>query len=117
MQYVMLTYFDRGVAERFESSTAEEQEAEIARHMEWFQKWGGRVRQGYELAWPRPMAAIRSGDEPLMVDGPYLETTEILGGVLILEADSLEHATSLANEWPSLRHPGCLVEVVPLHQR
>jgi hypothetical protein len=113
----MLTYFDGAIAERFENATLEEQAAEVAEHLEWFKKWGSRVRSGHELAWPRPMAAIRSGEAPVMLDGPYLETKEILGGVLILEADSLETAATIANEWPSLQHAGALVEVVPLHQR
>jgi hypothetical protein len=35
------------------------------------------------------------------VDGPFAETKEHIGGILILEADSLEHAIELM-----ARHPG-----------
>jgi hypothetical protein len=36
-----------------------------------------------------------------ITDGPYAETKEQLGGILILEADDLEHAIRLMS-----RHPG-----------
>lgn len=117
MQYLMFTYFNREIAEDFESSTAEERQADVQSHLDWFATHGARVRAGHELAWPRQTAAIRSGHKPVIVDGPYLETKEILGGVIIIEANSLDHATSIASEWPSLAKPGALVEVVPPHER
>ncbi len=35
-------------------------------------------------------------------DGPYAETREQLGGILILEADDMAHAVALMS-----KHPGC----------
>jgi hypothetical protein len=37
----------------------------------------------------------------VVTDGPYAETKEVLGGILILEAENLEHAIELMS-----RHPG-----------
>ena len=36
-------------------------------------------------------------------DGPYAETKEQIGGILILEADSLEHAVELMSKHPGVR--------------
>ena len=117
MQYLMFTYFNREIAEQFEAATEEERHADVQLHLDWFATHGARLRGGHELAWPRRTAAIRSGEKLVVVDGPYLETKEILGGVIIVEADSLDHATAIAAEWPSLSKPGALVEVVPPHER
>jgi hypothetical protein len=38
-----------------------------------------------------------------VTDGPYAETKEILGGILILEADDLNHAIQLMSKHPGVR--------------
>ena len=35
-----------------------------------------------------------------MTDGPYLELKEVIGSVMILEADSIEEAVEVASSWP-----------------
>jgi hypothetical protein len=52
-----------------------------------------------------------------VTDGPYAETKEQIGGLLLLEADDLNHAVSLMSRHPGLRvgvfeiraidEPGC----------
>jgi hypothetical protein len=45
---------------------------------------------------------IRHGDaEPLVTAGPYAETVEALGGLYILEADTLDDAIELARQIPA----------------
>lgn len=46
-----------------------------------------------------------------LVDGPYAETKEIIGGYMIVEADSLEQAVVIAQESPGVGAPGSSVEV------
>ena len=36
-----------------------------------------------------------TGDEPLLTDGPYLESREYLGGFWVIEADDLDEALAL----------------------
>jgi len=38
-----------------------------------------------------------------VTDGPYAETKELLGGILILEADDLNHAIRLMSKHPGVR--------------
>jgi hypothetical protein len=42
-------------------------------------------------------------------DGPFVETKEIIGGFMIVRAESLEHAVTIAREMPAA--PGSRIEV------
>jgi len=46
------------------------------------------------------------------VDGPFAETKEVLAGFNLVEADSMEHAVRLAQEFPWTQY-GC-IEVRPV---
>jgi len=54
---------------------------------------------------------IRNG-RTTIVDGPFAETKEILGGFNLIEADSIEEAVRIAAEFPWAR-TGC-IEVRPV---
>lgn len=43
------------------------------------------------------------GGKVTATDGPYAETKEYIGGILILEADDLDHAVRLMSEHPGVR--------------
>lgn len=55
----------------------------------------------------------RSGE---VMDGPFVETKETLGGYYILEAESLEAATALARRCPIVEMQGGFVEVRPVER-
>jgi hypothetical protein len=38
-----------------------------------------------------------------VLDGPYAETREQLGGFFLIEAKDMDEATRLASRWPSAR--------------
>jgi hypothetical protein len=58
---------------------------------------GGEALQGAATA-----TTIRHGDaEPLVTAGPYVETVEALGGLYVLEADTLDDAIELARQIPA----------------
>ena len=38
-----------------------------------------------------------------VIDGPYAETKEMLGGILLLEARDLNHAIALLSKHPAMR--------------
>src|SRR4029453_11615193 len=55
------------------------------------------LRGGGALGGAAPPTTIRHGDaEPLVTAGPYAETVEALGGLYVLEADTLDDAIELA---------------------
>jgi len=56
---------------------------------------------------------ISGTDGRFVVDGPFAESKEAVGGYLILQADSLDEAVEIARSMPTLRY-GVGVEVRPI---
>jgi hypothetical protein len=57
---------------------------------------------------------VRDGKE-LVTDGPFAETHEQLGGFILIEAENLDEATSIAAQIPSAK--AGTVEIRPLAER
>ncbi len=67
----------------------------------------GHFTGGEALQGPQTAATIRpSASGPVVTDGPYAETKEQLGGIMILEARDLNHAIQLMSNHPSARMGG-----------
>jgi hypothetical protein len=56
---------------------------------------------------------VRDG-APRVVDGPYAETKEQLGGFFLIEARDMRQAVELASRWPSARIGS--IEVRPIEE-
>src|SRR3954469_10452963 len=50
-----------------------------------------------------------------ITDGPYVETKEQLGGVMVLEASDLNHAIQLMSQLPCMRVGGSM-EIRPINE-
>ena len=57
-------------------------------------------------------ATVRPGDKPFVVDGPFAETKEGLGGFYVVDCASRDEALELAGRVP--RSPGVAVEVLTI---
>lgn len=71
----------------------------------WYERWqpAGKIADGGAELQPRTTArTIRSGADggPVVTDGPYMELKEVVGGVVIIEAGSVEEAVEIAGTWP-----------------
>ncbi len=65
---------------------------------------GGHFLGGEALDSARHAVTLRMKDGSVDVtDGPYAETREILGGILMLEARDLNHAISLMSNHPGVK--------------
>ena len=68
---------------------------EMGRHL--------KILGGDGLRPTRDGAKVKFRDgKPLVVDGPFTETKEIVAGYTLLEADSLETVLKWARKWPPL---------------
>ena len=56
---------------------------------------------------------ISGTDGRFVLDGPFTETKEAVGGYLVLQADSFDEAVEIARANPALRY-GVSVEVRPI---
>ena len=53
------------------------------------------------------------GDETLVTDGPFAETTEALGGYYVFECETIDEACTWAAKIPAARHGA--IEVRPVY--
>ena len=67
----------------------------------------GHFAGGEALQGPESATTLRyKGGKLSITDGPFAETKEYLGGIMILEAADLNHAISLMSKHPSIRMGG-----------
>jgi len=81
--------------------------------MNWFNRLSeqGKVTAGHPLA---PEGKIVSGKNgQFVVDGPFVESKETIGGYFLLNVESAEEAIAIARECPGLAY-GVRVEVRPV---
>lgn len=80
-----------------------------------FQVWLGSLRErGHYVSSHKlrdqvgARLTVRGGE---VVEGPFMETKEAVGGVFIIEAESLEQAMALARDCPTLKIQNGFIEV------
>jgi hypothetical protein len=104
MKYICLGYYDKG---KFDSMTENERNAMFDTCFEYDDylrangHWGGgealqSAETALTLSWKNGKVAT--------TDGPYAETKEQLGGILVLEARDMNHAVQLISQHPALKH-------------
>jgi hypothetical protein len=110
MKFVCLGYLDES---KFASLSEEEGKKMFNECMDYDDELrrGGHFIGGEALDWSRNAVTLQMKNGEVDVrDGPFTETKEVLGGILLLEARDLNHAISLMS-----RHPG--VKVGPFEIR
>jgi hypothetical protein len=112
MKYICLGYYDRG---KFDSMTEGERNAmfdtcfDYDDHLRANGNWaGGEALQSAETA----LTVYWKNGKVATTDGPYAETKEQLGGILILEARDMNHAQQLMAQHPALKF-GSVFEIRP----
>ncbi len=103
MKYVCLGFID-------EAKFAEVSQEEMHKMMEECFAYddelrrGGHFVGGEALDSARKAVTLRMKDGVVQIsDGPYAETKEMLGGILLLEARDMNHAIALMSKHPGVR--------------
>jgi len=103
MKFVCLGYYDE---RRWEAISESEQNAfvdECFAYDDVLRK-GGHFVGGEALETARSAATLRFQNGKVVVtDGPYAETKEQMGGLLLLEAKDLNHAIQLMSNHPGVK--------------
>lgn len=83
---------------------------------EWFAEHAAVMTDaGAELQPVETATTVRHGaDGPVVVDGPFTEAREAVGGFSVIDVPDLDAALALARSWPMLDLPGTSVEVRPM---
>jgi hypothetical protein len=113
MKYICLGYYEK---EKHEAMTEGEKNAmfdtcfEYDDHLRANGHWaGGEALQPKETA----LTLSRKNGKVATTDGPFAETKEQLGGILVLEARDMNHAVQLIAQHPALNY-GSIFEIRPV---
>ena len=103
MKYVCLGFID-------ETKFAQIPQADAQRMMEECFAYDDELRRGGHFVGGEALDSIRSavtlrmkGGEVEVTDGPFAETKETLGGILLLEARDMQHAIALMSKHPGVK--------------
>lgn len=83
---------------------------------QWFTENEGVLDEaGAELQPVTTATTLRHApDGPVVVDGPFTEAREAVGGFSIIDVPDLDAAIAVARSWPMLEFPGTSVELRPM---
>ena len=113
MQYLMMVYLD----EHRWAKLAEDQAVERAMHQELWSWYEERMKRGQITSAGRLRDAATATTvrqvkgRPVVTDGPFAETKEVLGGFHLLECRDRAEAVAIAGTFPALSVEGTTVEV------
>jgi hypothetical protein len=93
--------------------SAEELQEAMDKVVAWFEALNerGKIKAGQPLAAQGRVISGTNGR--FVVDGPFAESKEAVGGYLVLHADDLNEAVEIARSAPTLKY-GITVEVRPI---
>ena len=115
MKYVCLGFFDEAAFALIPQADAQRMMEECFAYDDVLRR-GGHFLGGEALDSARNAVTLRMKDGEVQVtDGPYMETKETLGGILLLEARDLNHAISLLSKHPAVRM-GNTFEIRPANE-
>lgn len=112
MQYALLIYTEPGYGEQLPDA---EREAVYAEYLALADD--PRCVDAAQLQPAEMATCVRlTGGRTLVTDGPFADTKEVLGGIVLVEAANLDEAIELAARVPAARLGGT-VEVRPVVRR
>lgn len=103
MRYVCLGYIDESKLTEISPEAARSLMDECFAYDDELRR-GGHFLGGEALDFSRNAVTLRVKEGQVDVtDGPFSETKEVLGGILLLEARDLNHAIALMSKHPGVR--------------
>ncbi|WP_437933374.1 YciI family protein [Sorangium sp. So ce341] len=101
----------------FRGSDASGSPAEMQQHMQRWTAWAKELTEKGHLKRPgSPLertGKVVQGRQKAVVDGPFAEAKDVVGGYMLIEAEDLAHAVELSKGCPILERGGS-VEVRPI---
>jgi hypothetical protein len=90
----------------FSRFSLEEHQNLIAKYRNWSRKLAeaGKLHGGQKLKDEGGKVMTQKGGQVSVVDGPYSETKEIIGGYFLIEARDYEDAVAISRDCPHLAY-------------
>lgn len=112
MQYLLLVYVDDKLLGELPPEAFDAEMKQCLQHADEMQS-DGKLVSFQQLEAPATARSVRvRGGKTSVLDGPFAETKEVLAGFNLVEAESIEEAVRMAQEFPWARY-GC-IEVRPV---
>jgi hypothetical protein len=112
MQYLLLVYIDPPLLEAAPPGEFDTEMRQCLQHADEMARQG-RLLGSQQLESPGTAKTVRTrAGKTSVLDGPFAETKEVLAGYNIVEADSLEDAVRMAQEFPWTQYGS--IEVRPI---
>ncbi|SED22360.1 Uncharacterized conserved protein [Nocardioides exalbidus] len=94
-RYLLLIHGDE---KQWSTTTDADRAVKDAAHRDFAAAVGARLVLGHELHPASAARTVRRGDDgaPAATDGPFAETRESVGGLYVIEADSMDEVVALA---------------------
>lgn len=96
--------------ETFANQSPEQMQAEMAL----WNNWMGKLAAQNKLIGGEPLhpeGKVLHGTKKKVTDGPFIEGKDIVGGYVLIKAESLEEAVALSKDCPQLNSDDGTVEV------
>lgn len=107
MQYLLLVYVDDKLLGELPPEAFDAEMRQCLRHADEMQS-DGKLVSFQQLEAPATARSVRVRDgKTSVLDGPFAETKEVLAGLNLVEAESIEEAVRMAQEFPWVRY-GCI---------
>jgi hypothetical protein len=113
MKYVLMFTSRPDLAANADPEAAQ---ALYKRVYEWFEQNAEVLAEGgAELLGIETATTVKHGDDgPVVVDGPFNEAKEVVGGFTVLDVADMDQAIAVTRTWPMLEQPGVAVEIRPM---
>jgi len=112
VQYLLLVYVDDKLLGELPPEAFDAEMKQCLQHADEMQS-DGKLVSFQQLEAPATARSVRvRGGKTSVLDGPFAETKEVLAGFNLVEAESIEEAVRMAQEFPWARY-GC-IEVRPV---
>ena len=103
MKFLCLSYLDEKKVDRMSESERGTFIKECFAYDNILRKNGNFVRREALQSAQNAKTLRYRNDKVSITDGPYAETKEQIGGILLLDANDLNHATELMSKHPGIR--------------
>jgi hypothetical protein len=114
MKYVFLFCGTTADQAAFDALTPDELRERYSQVGRWFAEHQERVGHGNQLQGPETGTAVSfENGRPIVKDGLFLESKELVGGYTEVEVRDLDEALAMAKSWPG----GGTVEIRPVIER
>src|SRR5262245_14307985 len=101
MKYLLLFCGNQEELAAWRALSEEARTQSRAKTSQWMEEHRSQIRRSYGLDLPHTVTSVHSGStgQLLVTDGPFLEGTEVIGGVAEIEVADLDEALQLAKSF------------------